>query len=240
MKKILLFAVAAMVGAGAFADLYHGNGNAGLGGAVGGSTLELSDDGTTISGTFTRGTGGDFNDILVMYIDSVPNGFGTTAGFTDAGDAHRIAISAFDGTLRETLNFAAGFEADYAIALSPYYGGIWQLVNAGSHTWLGTLNVSPLGDPATLAYAFDFTFSDIGMGAAGDFDFTVDYVTYSPALLSNEGMGWTEAGGNPGNGGTYNFNGYATYPAIPEPATTSLLGLGALAMALRRKIRAGE
>ena len=59
-------------------------------------------------------------------------------------------------------------------------------------------------------------------------------------MLSNEGIGWTEAGGNPGNGGTYNFNGYATYPAIPEPATTSLLGLGALAMALRRKIRAGE
>ena len=239
MKKIQVWAVAAMVGTGAFADQYFGNGNAGLGGAVGGSTLELSDDGTTISGTFTRGTGGDFNDILVMYIDSTLNGFGTTAGFTDAGDAHRIAISAYDGTLRETLNFAAGFKADYAIALSPYYGGIWQLVDAGSHPWLGTLNVAPLGDPATLAYAFDFTFSDIGMGAAGDFDFTVDYVKFSPATLSNEGMGWTEAGGNPGNGGTYDFSGYATYTAIPEPATMSLLGAGALAMVLRRKIRPG-
>ena len=242
MKKFLVFAVAAMAGAGAFADYFHGNGNAGLGGPVGGGVLELTDDGTTISGTFTRGPSGDFNDIMVMYIDSVSGGFTTTAGFTDAADDHRMAISAFDGTWRETLNFASGFKADYAIALSPWYGGWWQLVDAGSHTWLGTLNASPLGDPSALAYTFDFDFSDIGMAAAGSFNFLVDYMyidhlDVSPLTLSDEGFDWTEAGGNPGNGGTYTFNGYSTYPAIPEPATMSLLGLGALAMVLRRKLR---
>ena len=52
---------------------YNGNGNGGFGGAVGESNLEFNDDGTTITGTFTKGSG-DFNDAMVIYISTGEDG----------------------------------------------------------------------------------------------------------------------------------------------------------------------
>src|SRR6266480_2121151 len=74
------------------AATYSGNGNTGFGGPIGQGSLTLTDDGTTVSGTLTKGAGG-FNDVLVLYVDSVPGGFSDTSGFTDSGDGSRRAIS---------------------------------------------------------------------------------------------------------------------------------------------------
>src|SRR3954447_12198540 len=73
-----------------------GNGNSGFGGPIGLGSLTLTDDGTTVSGTVNKGPNG-FNDVLVLYIDSVAGGFSDPSGFADGADGLRKAISGFDG-----------------------------------------------------------------------------------------------------------------------------------------------
>ena len=69
------------LGYSAQATNYAGNGNSGFGGAIGGGSLTLTDNGTTLFGTVTRG-GGSFNDVLVIYLNS------TAGGFSEIGRAH--------------------------------------------------------------------------------------------------------------------------------------------------------
>src|SRR2546429_8828384 len=63
---------------------YSGNGKTGFGGPIGQGSLSLTDDGTTISGTVTKGAG-SFDNALVLYVDSVPGGVSDTSGFNDGG-----------------------------------------------------------------------------------------------------------------------------------------------------------
>src|SRR5256714_12827053 len=78
------------------AATYSGNGNSGFGGPIGQGSLTLTDDGTTVSGTLTRGAG-NFNDALVLYVDSVPGGFSDTSGFNDGGGGLRSGLSGVCG-----------------------------------------------------------------------------------------------------------------------------------------------
>src|ERR1051326_5999021 len=134
---------------GARGALYNGNGSTSLGGAVGTGSLTLTDNGTTVSGTFTKGSG-SFTDNLVIYIDSKSGGFSSTSGFTDYGSLLRKAVSGADGVnTRQVADFASGFSADYAIALRPFKaadpGSLFQLVNNGTFTLVSSVNVSPTG-----------------------------------------------------------------------------------------------
>src|SRR5437667_11906073 len=116
---ILFPSLVAMVCVSALAATYSGNGNSGFGGPIGLGSLTLTDDGTTVSGQVNKGPNG-FNDVLVLYIDSVGGGFSDTSGFADGADGLRRAISGFDGGAnRSLLTFSGGFQPDYAIALGP-------------------------------------------------------------------------------------------------------------------------
>ena len=139
MKKILFKKLIKTIGfvlALAFPALvmgqvtYNGNGNTGFGDVMGNGNFSISDDGTEVTITFTKGPS-DFNDALVIYIDSESGGFDNTSGFTDTGDELRQAISGYDGTDRSTVNFSAGFEADHVIAAKPTspsnFGGLFSL-----------------------------------------------------------------------------------------------------------------
>src|SRR5690349_22408106 len=75
--------------------VYYGNANTSGGGAVGNGRLSLTDNGTTVSGTFYRGTGSSFSLNLVLYIDSVSGGFTDTTQFSDSADALRTAVSGY-------------------------------------------------------------------------------------------------------------------------------------------------
>src|SRR5207247_5694226 len=99
MKSNLTLSILAILAAFSLstqAATYSGNGNSGFGGPIGLGSLTLTDNGTTVSGTVNKGPNG-FNDVLVLYIDSVSGGFSDTSGFGDGADALRRAISGFDG-----------------------------------------------------------------------------------------------------------------------------------------------
>ena len=110
-----MFVLFILITTTAFAQVtYNGNGNTGFGGVLGTGDFNISETGTTITITFNKGSG-DFDNTLVIYIDSESGGFQNTGSFTDSGDELRRAVSGFDGTNRSTVNFPAGFEADFAI-----------------------------------------------------------------------------------------------------------------------------
>src|SRR5258708_1320837 len=132
---------------GARGALYNGNGSTSFGGAVGTGSLTLTDEGTTVSATFTKASA-SFSDNLVIYINSKPGGFATASGFIDYGSLLRKAVSGADGVnTRELADFASGFSADYAIALRPFKpsdpGSLFQLVNNGTYTLISSVNISP-------------------------------------------------------------------------------------------------
>ncbi len=215
--------------------VYTGNGNTGFGGPVGNGSLSLSDNGTTISGTFTPGTTGFGNNALVLYIDSVPGGFADTSGFADANDGNRRAISGFDGgSNRSLMTFMSGFSPDYAIALAPgggdNFGGLWQLANGGGNSlpFVTSVNMNPTSAGGA-SYTFSFNVNSIGLTPNSGQSFEL-FGTY----ISDTGFRSTEAiAGN--DSGTQGWNAFtqtgdATYTiAVPEPSMAAFAGLGGLA-----------
>jgi hypothetical protein len=219
----------------AVAALYPGNGATGFGGPIGLGSLNLTDNGTTVSGTVNKGVNG-FNDVLVLYIDSQAGGFSDTSGFGDGADGLRKAISGFDGGAnRSLMTFASGFNPDYAIALGPAsdsFGGLWQLANGGANSlnFISSVNLSPLNNSSG-SYTFSFNLSQIG--SPGSFRLFGTYI-------SNTGYRSDEA--LPGNDtGTQGWNpftqtAFVTY-TVPEPSIAGLLllGMGAKFGIRRRK-----
>lgn len=235
MKKLLVYIAAAFLVVPLYSVTFNGNGNSGFGGIIGTGSLELTDNGTTVSGILTKGSA-DFSDSMVIYIDSVAGGFSSTASLNDQGDDLRRAISYG----ANTLTFDSGFEADYAIALGPTqasFGGIWQLAAGGDNSlvFVQSANLAPLtSNNAT--YTFDFDFSEIGLVGASNFDFVATYLNGTNAFLSDESIGSAIGGGNPGSGGA-TLSGFESY-VVPEPSTYAALGgLAALGIALLRRRR---
>lgn len=182
--KVLPLLLAGTLAAGPLgATLFQGNGDTGFGGAVGAGVLTLDDDGSNVTGNFTRGPG-DFDDTLVLFIDSVPGGFANTSGFGDGANGLLRSISGFDGGAnRSTLTFPEGFEADYAIAIGPANesaGGLWELADGGddSMTFVADVALDPTGDADANHYSFTFSVSDLGLapGSGASFRLIGSYV----------------------------------------------------------------
>jgi hypothetical protein len=223
-----MFAVACL---SSQAATYPGNGNSGFGGPIGLGSLTLTDNGTTVSGTVNKGPNG-FNDVLVLYIDSVAGGFSDTSGFADGADGLRKAISGFDGGANRSVLTFNGMLPDYAIALGPSsdnFGGLWQLANGGANSlnFINSVNLNPTGVNNSPTYTFSFNVSQIGMvpNTGATFAMLGTYIADS-GYRSDEAM----AGNDVGTQGWNPFiqTALVTYTIVPEPSTAAFLGFAAL------------
>lgn len=211
---------------------YTGNGDASFGGPIGLGSLSLSDNGTTVTGTFNKGPNG-FNDALVLYIDAGPGGaFVDTSSFGDNGDGLRTAISGFNGSNRSLLTFASGFMPNYAIALGPAddnYGGLWGLAAGGANSlnFITGVNLTPLGNNNSPTYTFSFNLSSIGLTGGQSFSLFGTYIS-DTGYRSSEAIAGNDVG-TPG-WNPYLQTGVVTYntQAVPEPSVTTLGTLGGL------------
>lgn len=246
MKKIILssLAVAALAagsGQSQVVESFSGNGNTGFGGTVGNGILQISSDITgSLDFTFTRGTD-TFNNALVIYFDTVSGGAASTSGFTDSADGLRVAISGFNGTDRSTLNFASGFEADYAIALDSSFAGLWSLSNGADFGFVSEAGLAPVGNQSATSYTFSISGSDIGLtaGSGQSFSFFTSYIS-STAFRSTETFGASFSGSPTQGYTTFDAAGSNSFTTIPEPSTYALLALSALGLAgyaARRRAR---
>jgi len=240
MQRFIMVIAALSMPALALAANYSGNGNSGFGGPIGLGSLALTDDGTTVSGTVNKGPNG-FNDVLVIYIDSIGGGFPDTSGFADGADGLRKAISGFDGGANRSLLTFNGMVPDYAIALGPAsdnFGGLWQLANGGPNSlgFITSVNLNPTGNNNSPTYTFSFNVNQIGLAANSGATFAL-LGTY----ISNTGFRSDEA--LPGNdAGAQGWNPFiqtalASYTIVPEPTTLGLLLVGSLGLLPRRRTR---
>ncbi len=158
-------------------------------GDVIGSTSTLgvdSDDAGNLYFGLTRGTGGLFNDV-VIYLDTVPGGFATTATFDDVLDGLRMAISGLSPNgPRCQLDFAPGFEADYVIAFFNGFAGLWQLQGTGEHTFLADAGLAGGGDANNPFFEMSVLLGDIGVVPGGDVKYVATYLNGFDGFRSNE------------------------------------------------------
>jgi hypothetical protein len=262
ITNLALMALICGISAPSHATTYIGNGmtvgtNGAFTGAVGGGTLTLTDDGTTVFGTFTKGPetaslgmgggNGQFNNNLVIYIDSVGGGFADTSGFKDTQDGSRKAISGYNSSSQfSVMTFASGFLPDYGISLratNDNFGGLWGLANGGANSLAFKQNVglTPVNTAMATTYSFAFALTNIGLTLGGGQTFKL-FGTF----VSNTGNRSGEAiAGNdlvnpsaaPLKKGFVPFTqtAFASYTTIPEPSTLALFGLTALVLARRKR-----
>lgn len=200
--------------------------NSGFGNVIGsGSQLYFDSSGSGGLNIGLAKGAGAYNDAMVIYIDSVAGGFNTTNTFNDTADACRRSISGYDGSNRSRLNFATGFNADYAICMDTSFAGLWQLAGTGSHTFVTSVNRTNAGSH----YEMNLTLANLGLANGGSFNYVATYLNPSNTFRSDEFHGVASfGGGNPGYttvtlaAGDFNtFNSWDTTPTVDRTDDTN-------------------
>lgn len=240
--SVILFGSAALSSA---AIVFNGSGTSGFGGAIGGSSMSWTDDGSTVSVTFTKGPG-DFNDKFVIYLDSGATGRSTIGvEVNDRADGLRSAISFMEATTGKTLTLPSGFEATHALAIDTGFGGLWSIPAVGTvgNNGLGFVDTatSTLTSASQGSFTFSFDVSDLGIApnSGATIGFVATYLNPfggdgSLGFASNEGYGGGFPGSNIGQN-DFAFTSFNSYTIIPEPTSAALGLIGSLLLLRRRR-----
>ncbi len=205
------------------------NGLGGFGEPVGGSTLQLYDDGTTITGVFNKGLG-NFNDRLVIYIATGDAGRNqiTGVGVNDRADNSRGAVSF---TSNSTLTFPFGFEANYAIAIGTTSANLFEIpasgnLGNGGLDFVRTVRSAGFANTAP-RFVFSFDWEDIGFESEDAFRFVATYLNPTgndgAGFVSNEGYGSGLPSANVA-GGSATFTTSYNYPTGDVSAILTFSG----------------
>ncbi|WP_035615519.1 hypothetical protein [Haloferula sp. BvORR071] len=239
----LLFA--ALLAGSAHAALYLGNGQTGFGGPVGGGSLQITDDGTNLTFTFNRGSGGNFNDTLVFYFDTDPGG---TTAYPSSGEVGSpfVGRRAIVNEFGSGITFGGGFASDFAFSLKASGSESNHLfttpagANANTLGFITTAAVTNFGNAAASSYSWSIALSSLGLNPGDSFNFTTAYLNPNSgsgsdaSFRSNEAFVFDYGATNPGfNGAT--VTGFQTYTTVPEPAMAILGSLGLILLLRRRK-----
>ncbi len=252
-KPILLLLASATVAAlsGSAQTTYNGNGGTGFGGAVGNGSVTISDTATSMTVTFNRGSSGNMDNDLVLYLDTQPGGFADTSQFSDNGDGGRTAISGFNSSnpSRTLLTFASGFQADYAISIENSFIGVFGLAAGGNNSLNYLFGQSQSGVDSDASYSITLTSAQMSMigltAGSGQLFAFVGSLDSDTAYRANETIGPSvttpgDGSGNAGFSDPQSFTGSLNYQLVstPEPSTLALLGVfgaGTWFAARRRK-----
>ncbi len=229
-----------------FGDIFNGSGTSGFGGSIGGSTMNWTDNGTTVTVDFTKG-GGDFNDRFVLYLDTGAGGRNAIdADVNDRADPLRSAISYMEAATGLSLTLPTGFQASHAIAIDTGFGGLWSIPAAGPIGDNGLGFVSAVGNPTSNTqgtFQFSFNLADLGLtpNSGAKISFVGTYLNpFGGAgglgFASNEGYGSGFPADNIGQD-SFAFSGqaFSYVTSVPEPTSVSLLTLAALIAVFRRR-----
>ena len=237
MKIPIFVLVIALLPAISSAEMvFLGNGESGFGGNLGNGSLSVSADLSAETITFCFDLANSIpgtSDALVLYLDTVGGGFGSTQNFTDNGDDARSAVSGFDGFNRSLVNFDSGFEVDFAITAigEDQSTALFGLNENSSHSFLGN------GTSSGSEYKYTATFSQLGIAENSVVRFGATYLNADNAFRSNEGLlgslnfGSANAAYSDISLAPLSF----TVTGIPEPAT--LVTFGASLVLLNRRKR---
>ncbi len=221
MKKVLVILAALSMAASAQAELL-------LSWTFEGATTPVSQVANTIGASLD--TGGGLNDLIRGAGAGTSAGASSfrTTGFQNDGiatgntDYFQFSLSAAAGYTLSLNSLSGAFLGTSSFSVSPGVSHQWGYsFDDSSYTLIGTAQ-SRIGNGTAM---FDFSGTSALQNVAASETVYLRY--YASGQTSTGGWGISSTG--------MTVDGDIT--AIPEPATMSLLGLGALAMVLRRKIR---
>lgn len=251
MKKTFLALSMILTATVSPAATFVGNGESGFGGVLGTGSISVTDDGSNLNFTFTKGSG-SFSDFLVLYFDapSTPSGATILDTSGEAGDnfSGRRAIANEYGSGISAM--PSSFTASHAFALRTNGSESNHLFSIASNSdnmntlgFVNTYSVSNFGSTTASSYSWSIPFSALGLtqsvSATDTIKFFATYLnpldggnaTYrSNEALSGEAMGGSNIGYN-----DYSFGTSFSYTVTPEPSRALFAGLGLAAICLRRR-----
>ncbi len=246
MKTPALLSLLFVAGLAASADaaLYLGNGRTGFGGAMGGGSLAITDDGNNLFFTLTRGAG-TFNDTLVIYFDTNTGGATAYPASGEVGSpfvGRRAVVNEFGSG----IVFGGGFSSDFGFALKVNGSASNHLfttpsgANANTLGFVATEAVTNFGNTSAATYSWSIPFSQLGIDPGDTFTFTTTYLNPNDgsgsdaSFRSNEAFGYDFGATNPGFSGV-TVSTPLSYTTTPEPAVAVLGAFGLLTILRRRK-----